>query len=251
MANAGISENINHKLGPGIFSWSVPADAETCVGQSALCAARCYAARGHFLHTAVQAFFERNKAFSQTPEFVGWMAGELARLNAKVFRIHVSGDFYSVDYTLKWLEIVKKNRRVRFFAYTRSWRADDILPALIQLSQLDNFRMWFSMDRMTGSAPLVPNVRRAYMAIHDLDARNAPDDCDLVFRDRPRTVMKRANEVLVCPAENGVQGKLRHTCTTCQLCWSPDARAHWEDVFLTGTEEGIEINAPEEVACSY
>src|SRR5690606_29096264 len=99
-------------------------------------------------------------------------------------------------------------------------------------------------------APLVPGVRRAYLAKNDLDAKLAPDDCDLVFRNRPTTVMKRTNEVLVCPAENGVKASsgFRHTCTTCQLCWAQDARSRWQDLVQldnVGMEEGIELEAPE------
>lgn len=250
MPLAGVSENINHKLGPGIYAWSVPADAETCVGASALCAARCYAKHGFFVYPATQRFLARNKEFAQTPEFVGWMLGELKQRFVKVFRIHVSGDFFNEEYTRKWLTIARELPRIRFFAYTRSWRDETIFPSLIQMGQLPNFRLWFSQDRLTGNSPFIPNIRRAYMAVNDLDASTAPPDCDLVFRDRPRTVMKRANGVLVCPAENGVQGKMRHTCTTCQVCWFPNARANWEYELPTDTDDGIEINAPEEVPCS-
>lgn len=241
----GLSANINSKLGPAIHAWSVPADEGTCIGASPLCAARCYAKRGHFVYGRNKEFYARNKEFAQTDEFVDWMSAEMRRQHIRVLRIHVSGDFFDEAYTRKWEEIARRVRRVRFFAYTRSWRSEDVFPALVSLSQVPNFRLWFSLDRLTGPAPLVPNVRRAYMAVSDADAKSAPDDCELVFRVRPQTVMKRANGVLVCPAENGVEGKLRHTCTTCQICWSQDARANWEDDLLIDRDDGFEINAPE------
>ena len=35
-------------------------------------------------------------------------------------RIHDSGDFYSVDYLNKWVQIAKDNKDVIFYAYTKS-----------------------------------------------------------------------------------------------------------------------------------
>jgi hypothetical protein len=247
---AKVSSNINHKLGPGIYAWSLPADEETCIGATPLCAADCYAKKGHFIHGALKRLYQRNKAFAGTEEFPAWLLGELRRLQVKVFRLHVSGDFFDIDYTEKWVEIAQRAVRVTFFAYTRSWRDPAVLPSLIRLSHLPNVRLWFSMDLMTGSPPLVPGVRRAYLATDDLDADMAPDDCDLVFRDRPTTVMKRTNGVLVCPAENGIKAAsgFRHTCTTCQICWAGDARSRWQDLVQldnVSMEEGIELEAPE------
>lgn len=245
-----VSSNVNHKLGPGIYAWSLPADEDTCVGATPLCAGDCYAKKGHFIHGAVKRLYARNKLLAETPEFTPWLMHELKRLQAKVFRLHVSGDFFDINYTEQWVQIAQRSPRVTFFAYTRSWRVPEILVSLIRLSHLPNVRLWFSMDLMTGSAPLVPGVRRAYLATDDLDAQMAPDDCDLVFRNRPTTVMKRTNGVLVCPAENGVKADsgFRHTCTTCQLCWAKDARSRWQDLVQldnVGMEEGIELEAPE------
>ena len=35
-------------------------------------------------------------------------------------RIHDSGDFYSIEYLNKWLQIAKDNKEVIFYAYTKS-----------------------------------------------------------------------------------------------------------------------------------
>jgi len=191
---------------------------------------------------------DRNYQFSTTSQFSGWMTGELVRNSVRVLRVHVAGDFYDVDYTRKWLEIVRHSGRVTFFAYTRSWRDDAILPELIALSELPNFVMWFSLDRETGPAPLVETVRTAYMAIDDMDADVAPDDCDLVFRDikRRRVPMKyTASGVLVCPAENGVQGKHKHNCSSCGVCWNRSRKPDWRTALLPFMEhDGISIDVP-------
>ncbi len=246
MRVGGLSEPINHKLGPLIHSWSIPA-GPTCPGESNLCRSKCYAMRGYFVYPKTKLFLQRNWDFSRTADFVPWMVGTLKGQPVRTMRIHVSGDFYDVEYVAKWQEIIAANKRLTFFAYTRSWREASCVPALIELAQLPNCCLWFSVDRETGPAPLVHGIRRAYMAINDVDASTAPDDCDLVFRHNPRTPMKRANGVLVCPTENGVPGKLRHTCTTCGICWNKQRTTRWEELLplLAGDMSGIEINAPE------
>lgn len=246
VAKGGLSELNNHKLGPGIHSWSIPA-GETCPGASTLCHRGCYARRGFYRMPNVQAFHVANEVFSRHADFVPWMKAEISRQGARVMRIHCAGDFYDEPYTRKWVEIVKGSRRTQFFGYTRSWRVPEILPTLVQLSQLGNFSLWFSLDRETGSPPLIQGIRRAYMALNDADATTAPDDCDLVFRDLPHSPMKQANGVLVCPAENCVPGKLRHTCTTCGLCWDKQRRPAWEQALLPmliGFTVGTPIRAP-------
>lgn len=187
---------------------------------------------------------KRNYQFSLEDGFTSWMKAQLQASFVRVMRVHVSGDFYSVDYIRKWLEITQRLPRVQFFAYTRSWRIEEMFPELLKLAGQDNFQMWWSMDRETGPAPLIRGVRRAYMAIDDVDAAHAPDDCDLVFRDQTKTVMKKANGVQVCPPENGVKMKNKITCSQCGICWNQKA-VKWEDTILPYIEQaGIEINAP-------
>jgi hypothetical protein len=69
-----------------------------------------------------------------------------ATRKVKVFRIHVSGDFYSAAYTRKWIQIVKALPEVQFYAYTRSWRVETIKPALEELRTLPNMQLFASMD---------------------------------------------------------------------------------------------------------
>lgn len=236
----------NTKLGVGIHSWSIPA-ITTCPGSSSLCRSSCYAASGFFHMPNVKAFHEANYAFSRTPEFAGWMIGEVQKNLAKVVRVHVAGDFYDAEYVAKWVQIAKACRSTTFFVYTRSWSEIDVYPHLVALSRLVNVCLWFSTDREKGPPPRVPGVRIAYMAVNDIDAACAPDDSDLVFRDSPQTPMKRANGVLVCPAENAVPGRLKHTCTSCGICWDKQRKPYWEQQLLPlfgDLDEGIPFTAP-------
>lgn len=210
------------KLGNNLCGWSLPAGKEySCPGETRTCAVRCYAKSGHFHQTHVKAAHRRNLALSRTPDFVDWMRWELRQKQVGVLRIHVAGDFYDEEYVAKWQQIIRASQRTLFFAYTRSWRHEDLLPALIGLSRLPNMSLWWSQDMRTGTPPTVRGVRTAYMAISDLDAAAAPPDADLVFRTDHRTVLKKANGILVCPPENGVTTKIPITCSRCGICWRP------------------------------
>lgn len=227
-----LSEPRNVKLGCLIHSWSLPAGrARSCPGESGLCRVRCYAKRGHFHQPNVKKAHRRNFDYSKTDGFVDWLVGSSRATFARVLRIHVSGDFYDVDYTRKWYEIAKLLPNVQLFTYTRSWREEAILPELLTLSTLSNFQLWWSIDRETGPAPLIRGIRRAYMAIDDVDAECAPDDCDLVFRAQRATVMKKANGIVVCPAENGIARKPKATCSDCEICWNQHGpvKTCWEE----------------------
>lgn len=246
MNAAALSDATNTKLGPLIHGWSLPAGRKwSCPGESHLCGPRCYAKRGFFRMPSVNKSHIRNFNFSHTTGFVDWMTATLTSSFVRVVRVHVSGDFYDLEYVRKWFQIVHRLPRVTFFAYTRSWQEEEQLPELIRLAGEPNFQMWWSIDRATGPAPLVRGVRRAYMAIDDVDAGYAPDDCDLVFRDQPVTVMKKANGIQVCPPENGVTTKVKLTCSHCGICWNAN-KTRWEKDLLPylAKDDFQEINVP-------
>lgn len=244
-AQAKLSDASNTKLGRLIHGWSIPAGRDkTCPGASVLCHGRCYARSGFFRMPNVRSVHDRNYDFSLTDQFEDWMRAVVVTNFVQIMRIHVSGDFYDLAYTQKWFRILSQLPRTRFFAYTRSWRDESIFPELVKIAGLSNVSLWFSIDRETGPAPLVRGVRRAYMAISDVDAENAPDDCDLVFRDDPVTIMKKANGVQVCPPENGVTTQFKITCSHCGICWNKQ-QTQWETDLLPLLDTS-EINAPED-----
>lgn len=249
MTYASISDATNSKLGPMIHGWSLPAGREfSCPGESHLCRVRCYAKAGFFWMPNVKRCHINNFAFSRTDEFADWMLANIRHKFIRAMRVHVSGDFYDLTYVEKWQRIVTAAKNATFFAYTRSWRQDEMLPDLIRLSQLPNMQLWWSIDRETGPAPIVRGVRRAYMAIDDVDAELAPNDCDLVFRDQRGTVMKKANGVQVCPVEDGVKRQVKITCSSCGICWSRNMVPAWErELKLFMGEEPEELLAPEVV----
>ena len=111
----------------------------------------------------------KNYQLSQEKDFSQYMSMALSNIFARVVRVHVSGDFYNEAYVRKWLKIVRRRPYITFYAYTRSWRSDAILPALKELAKEPNFFMWWSCDRETGAPPRSRYARRAYLMEDDSD----------------------------------------------------------------------------------
>ena len=158
----------NSKIGKKFtWTWSIPPGLNgTCPGESSECGPNCYAKKGFLgCAPAVVKTQKINYEMSKTPYFADWMTLEIKKAKAKLFRIHVAGDFYDIEYTKKWLKIVQECRETTFYAYTRSWCIDEIRPWLNKLAEKTNFRMWFSCDRSMKEPFRSKNVRLAYMQV--------------------------------------------------------------------------------------
>lgn len=116
--------NSNSKLRQNkIFTWGIPAGqsktgANTCPNKGQ-CASGCYAMQGFYVMPNVALAQEQRLALSLTPEFVDTIDAEIKRRKVTRMRIHDSGDFFSVGYTNSWLEIIRRNPKVKFYAYTK------------------------------------------------------------------------------------------------------------------------------------
>ena len=94
--------------------------------------------------------------------------------------------------------------------------------------------LWFSADRDSGRPPIVPRVRRAYLLADGEAEAGVPADADLVFRvplprrpGRPNAYArpaKRANGVLICPKEQGIDRRVEITCSSCRICFTRRGR---------------------------
>ena len=192
------------------YSWSIT-EGLTCPGRSAFCHA-CYAARDSVVYkNAADSKFMKLRAFLEAPEKLEReLIAEINEYATEVpVRIHVSGDFFSVEYVEMWTRIVAACDRTTFWAYTRSWRIPELLPALNRLRALPNINMLASFDPTMEAPPR--------------DWRWAG-----IFGDprlnRPKT--------LLCPAQVGApedwsalrQGKKpplnRNNCRDCGWCWT-------------------------------
>lgn len=215
----------NGKMGRMLI-FSIPA-GDSCPGKSELCFEHCYARKNHFTRPAVIGAYVENWKAAEKDDFVDLMVEHIKQQDEKLMRLHAAGDFYSAEYVKKWIAIIKACPEVNFYAYTRSWRVPSIYKALLAFAKLPNAKLWFSVDQETGLPKRKPqNVRFAYMQIRNKDRNEEdlpPSSCDLVFRDHVlrKQVIKKINDVMVCPHENGVT---ELTCEQCKFCYTNDTK---------------------------
>lgn len=214
----------NEKLGQSISSFSLPHGTDaTCPGRTPTCTKLCYVSR---YTRRFRLSYDHNLLAAQRADFVARMSAE-ARM-CRVVRVHVSGDFYSEDYTRKWIQIARNTPGTLFYAYTRSWRGGGVklLEALLELSKLPNFRLNISTDQDTGIPGWLPRAfggsgNLVYMSVNDQDIPRdldgAPEHVNIVFRVKRTTVKGKLAGSTVCPVENGIANPV--TCEVCRLCF--------------------------------
>lgn len=133
----------NAKLGPSIYTFSLPA-GHTCPGALHCLASadratgrvsdgpaqqyRCFSATDEARHPSVRNSrwrnFELLKA-ARTREGMAALITQSVPRKATVVRIHVGGDFFSEAYFLAWTDAARARPECRFYAYTKSlhlWR---------------------------------------------------------------------------------------------------------------------------------
>lgn len=134
MANIANTINIskgNSKTG-AIPSFSLPSGrtcskeaCRTCYQQG------CYARKLERLRPSVRESYAHNlMVMTLCPDDAEAQLNDYFDLpNAtRLFRIHVSGDFFSTEYFEMWLRVIRKHPETRFLAFTK--QADVILPYL-------------------------------------------------------------------------------------------------------------------------
>jgi hypothetical protein len=209
----------NDKLGPLVWGWSIPAK-KTCPGASPHCLSVCYGLAGRFHMATVKEAHRRNYKLTKSPQFSDWMTGMIRDFCVSTLRIHVVGDFYDPEYLAKWHHVVAANRRVKFYAYTRSWTEAELFSPLQALAAEKNMRLWFSFDATMPAPPKLTGIRRCYLSANDDDLPQ-PGKAELIFRENKSTVLKRGNSgELCCPYDNGIT---KTTCSHCKICWDTKA----------------------------
>ena len=84
------------------------------------CVKYCYAQKGNYKYPSVIKGLNNRYELSKTDEFVPKMNATIILERPTHVRIHDSGDFYSIDYLNKWIQIANDNKDVIFYAYTKS-----------------------------------------------------------------------------------------------------------------------------------
>ena len=122
----------------GIKSWSLPA-GHTCP-MAGECKEHCFAMSGQTENNPqVRDTHAQALGLAERDDFITKMNEQLKHEFRKTstatytnpFRIHAWGDFYSNKYAKKWIEIIKENKNIWFYAYTKSYS----VPALQSLAK--------------------------------------------------------------------------------------------------------------------
>ena len=173
-----------------VVNWTIPAfqsstGLRTCPN-AGLCAKGCYARSGTYRFSNVAKAHEAKLALTQTDTFVSEMIAEINRWLSKKsttslkVRIHDAGDFYSVEYLDKWLQIMQAfqtDTRVSFYAYTKQVEMFKSLTQAIP----SNFRLIFSFGGRQDALIDIENDfhSRVFESIQALEAagyQNGTDD---------------------------------------------------------------------------
>ena len=130
------------ELGKRVFNFGIPA-YKTASGKMTCpmadeCVKFCYAKKGAYIWSNVKPAFERRYEITKQDDFVDVMTAEIRQKKAEYVRIHDSGDFYSRKYLYKWIEIMKQNPEIRFYAYT------NMVQLMKEVELPDNFDVTFS-----------------------------------------------------------------------------------------------------------
>lgn len=126
-------------------SFSLPV-MTTCPGKTPFCDRFCYGLKGRF---TMEQIVKRNDArldATLRDDFIDTIVKEILKTKAPAFRLHVVGDFYTVEYVEKWIKIAKRLPSVIFFGSTRSWRCDFLSEVLKHFRDLPNVYIKASVD---------------------------------------------------------------------------------------------------------
>lgn len=127
------------------------------------CIKPCYAQQGTYTWSVVKNAYEARYQATKCLTFVYKMdkaikkkAQNASKKDKKLaIRIHDSGDFYSVPYLLKWVQLAKKNPDVLFYAYTKA------LPFFKNIKLPPNFVVIFSEGGVCDNKIDTTNQRHA------------------------------------------------------------------------------------------
>lgn len=112
------------KLGLRVFNFGITA-YKTSKGKITCpfadgCIKFCYAKKGAYIWSNVAKVFEQRYHLTKQENFIEVMKKEIIKKRVDFLRVHDSGDFYSNEYFLKWMQIADQLPNVKFYAYTNS-----------------------------------------------------------------------------------------------------------------------------------
>lgn len=142
--------------------------------------------------------------FEHGPELEAKLAQEIGALahlypHGFVVRLHVLGDFYSVQYVGFWFAMLAKYSNLRVYGYTARHGVDPIWTALHRVRIVYGDRFW---------------IRQSRNQSYD---RNQPE---LIYAAQEGTAY-----AITCPEQTGKT----ESCLTCGLCWAVNTTIEFID----------------------
>jgi hypothetical protein len=214
----GLLKKGNTKLGDNIWTFSIPA-IETCPNRTKLCESGCYTLKGPSMFRSVRNSRQVSYEASKSPDFVKQMNKELSRKRGNVIvRIHVEGDFYSLDYIAAWTQIITDNQNHKFFMFTRQWRDSKFLPFIQYIDGLPNAEIFASVDAEIRDLGEVPP---AWMRVADIvNTWEEMDNGD--YTDFIKCANQKAKDRLIEKGMGrGQATKETISCSECTYCFKP------------------------------
>lgn len=185
------------------LAFSLPAGSDfSCAGETSICKDACYAKKGRHVFANVQSLQAANWKLLKQMEASADSAGAIKAIsdiipkNAKIYRIHESGDFFSQWYIDVWEKVIKSRADVQFWFYTRCFQFN-----WENISKLPNVSCWASTDseNLVAATKFVENNPAFRFAFGPLNPSDKPDN------------------TVICPVTSGklaVDG----ACEKCMLC---------------------------------
>lgn len=129
--------------------WNLEA-IKTCPYRTEMCEKSCYAMKSQRIYPSVRKSRIANFEDCQQPTFIDDMENTINYYLKKKdvkgkkvwFRIHESGDFWSKNYVMSWVEIAKKFPNITFMAYTKSIKFIKEVAHLIPSNLVIRFSIW-------------------------------------------------------------------------------------------------------------
>lgn len=174
----------NLKLGV-MPSFSLPPE-KTCPGSTPFCEEYCFGKKGRYVFPQVMRANDKRLEASMKPDFAFKIVKELRKVDIPVFRFHVTGDYYSEEYIMKWVDIAAHLPEITLFGSTRSWHVPDLAAPLAYLREMPNMILRASVDP---SDEVMPGPEWSTWSIE--------------------------GDGQLCPHDNDK----KHNCFTCGRCW--------------------------------
>jgi hypothetical protein len=214
-------------------SFSLP-PIDSCPGRTDLCASACYAvnfnnfagvdqsfARNFYLLLEAERTEGEEGMYLLLSDLIQRIRRSFIRSDVNprdwVYRIHPSGDFFSLLYARAWRRVMEENPDIFFWAYTRSFQPEcNVVPLLLGIT---NFQIYISGD--------AENIVSAKQICSRYDLPLAPLGIDATHGWELHEGRER--RAIVCP-ENTGRLKLmkpdkqnpqngRGACLDCRVCF--------------------------------